>query len=537
MKVRNSIIIVLSILMVFIFAGCEQQAKVGVKAKKAVKLKNADLVLKFAPGQVTKYKSTIEYRKDYSFVQPSLDKTTEKLTLSRTEIVFTQQIAEVDPSGNAVADITVDGMKCLSQDPQQGTMLDFDSTRVADATQPLASAIGKTYKIKLSPTGKVLEVLDAKAIRGASTDKYTTDIFSRLFGDTNIRNIHEILALPDAGKSHVAVGDSWSRIKFSPRGMLQTKKYEKIYKLGRIEMVNGRNIAIVDMNAIPTSKIPAEKLEAEDDQSMGVFANIFTSSDTYIGQLALDVDNGNVDAYFEKLHSVWVAAETEEQQKSDKGPEVLTIGFVWMHSIEAVGGPETGSLISIPSFTQKSSDLKVEPAVLTNGQVPDATVYKGNIKDEKEAVDLSSSKVELEEGAPLLRAVVHLTINGQPRRALINLDGYGAFISQPSPEFVEKQTGQKLPPDAIAKMKNSVTDPIFRVLMSPSQPWHIYKGVKTNRGREGSWVYIYPADGPMTKEELTLPLTDIKVTSEGKIAVMKFSATERTLVFYVPERV
>jgi hypothetical protein len=41
-----------------------------------------------------------------------------------------------------------------------------------------------------------------------------------------------------------------------------------------------------------------------------------------------------VNGYSEKLKSEWVAVEPTEEQKSDKGPDVLTMGFTYIYSIE-----------------------------------------------------------------------------------------------------------------------------------------------------------------------------------------------------------
>ncbi|MBW8002506.1 MAG: hypothetical protein FVQ80_10860 [Planctomycetes bacterium] len=333
MTFRKTIFVILALSMAMIFIGCQaQQGEVGQKAPIAAA--KADLVIKYEAGQTGTYKSVVEFRKDYKFEQPSINKTTEKVTTTVSQITFDQTIEEVDDKGNAVANITVKVLKYRTHS-QQGAQVDFDSTRDEDAQKPLMAVIGESYKIKLSPAGKVIKVVNTKKIRNLVKQKESKQIAKIIFGNENIKKAHSILAMPDAGKSQVAVGDNWSRIKASPKGMLQPKNYEKVYTLENVARKNGKNIASIKMEAMPTSKRPA-KADQIDDQGMGIFAKMFAGTDNYKGHLILDLDNAKINSYSEKLVATWVAAEPPEEQRTDRGPDVLTMGFTWVHSLEAI---------------------------------------------------------------------------------------------------------------------------------------------------------------------------------------------------------
>jgi len=172
-----------------------------------------------------------------------------------------------------------------------------------------------------------------------------------------------------------------------------------------------------------------------------------------------------------------------------------------------------------------------EPELLSDDQIPDAAKYESRIGQEKEAVPLT--KVEVINDRPL-KALAYVTIGEYPKRAAIVLTGYGAFQWIRTAESLEKETGMKLSADVVSKMPPP-KDPLFQMTMSTKEEWHIIKGITTGSQKQGSWVFIYPESGPWM-EELALPLTELGVTADGKIAVMKFSNPSRTLVFYVPGR-
>ena len=89
--------------------------------------------------------------------------------------------------------------------------------------------------------------------------RFICDIGSakNLFTPVAVAKRHSIAALPDADKSRLRKNQSWSRIKASPRGMLEPKSYEKVYTLKKVGRCDGGKVAVVKMNAVPSVK-PAE---------------------------------------------------------------------------------------------------------------------------------------------------------------------------------------------------------------------------------------------------------------------------------------
>jgi len=316
------------------FVGCEaKKTGIGFRARQT----SAELTLKFESEQTDTYKVVNKFVKDYKFDQRSINKVTEKQTITISEIVFDQKIVETDEQGNAVADITVRQLKYLASSPQ-GRQVDFDSTKTESAENPLMKVIGKSYKLKIDTRGKVIKVLSAGGIRKAVKKGDESYIVQALFSDDSIKQKHSVQAMPDTGSGRIKIGDTWSRIKTASKQSFEPKTFEKIYILKKIKSQKGKSVAVVEMEAIPTSHEDKEAIEATElqDDTIGSFRKIFTSSDEYNGSLTLDLDNGTVDRYFERLHSIWIAVEPEETQKSDKGPDMLTMGLTTMHSIEKI---------------------------------------------------------------------------------------------------------------------------------------------------------------------------------------------------------
>ncbi len=316
--IRLSIVVVLSV----IFAGCGPEAgtarsRLGSKA---------DLSLTFSVGDRTMYKVAVKGIKDFKFEQPSLGKLKEEQTGSAIELKFLQEIESVDNNGNAVARITVKGLKYLVKN-KSGVVLDYDSESESGKKHYLSKLLGKSYKIKLNRDGGV-QVVDASAIRKVSAEK----IIKNFLSEPRIVKRHEILSLPKApGQSRLKEGNSWSRIKASPPGLLSPKTFEKVYTL---RDVSKNNIAIVKMEAVPTSKAPEDAPTG--DQGMGVFAKMFDSEENFTGQMVLDLNTGKVQKYNEELAASYVAAESSREQVKGKGPDVLTMGFTHAVSLEMI---------------------------------------------------------------------------------------------------------------------------------------------------------------------------------------------------------
>lgn len=297
-----------------LFAGCAPQA---------------DLALKFAVGDRTKYRVTDENIKDFKFEQPSLNKVRSEPRSTTIQIKFIQEIESVDENGG-VARITIKSLKYFAKDKGK-VKFDFDSRREADKKKPFAKLLGKSYKIKLASDGGV-RVLDANNIRKAVTGGQAGRVAKGLLSDKSIQKRHEIRSLPDADKSLLRRGDSWTRAEIPQQRLMVPKAFEKTYTFEKVTGQGGRQIAVVNMSATesPTAPGTISKIAG----GIGLFANMFDTEEDYTGEMVLDLDTGKVAKYYEKLVIKYIAAEPSAKQKPDKGPDLLTIILTYSTTME-----------------------------------------------------------------------------------------------------------------------------------------------------------------------------------------------------------
>jgi len=313
----------------------EEKPKVVVKEVKPEEEKpTVELALKFTPQDSTTYKLTMEAQRRIELEGPLPDETAFKggQTGNRIEMTFTRQIQSVDDNGNAVAEITIEGLKYLSI-VRDNPALDFDSSREKDKNSPMARLIGRSYTIKIAPTGKVTEVIDVKqaqaALKGSSSANKAA---LTLLSTDVIKKRHGTLTLPDADKNQLSTGDKWSSIKTFSFGMMGSKSYEKIYTLKEIKDTDSRRIIIVEMNAVPT----LETAEQLDEEGIGGFSKMFDNIETYTGRLNLDLTAGKIEKYLEKLQSEWIAVDPLAGQEDDKEPAALKMTATRLYRLEKI---------------------------------------------------------------------------------------------------------------------------------------------------------------------------------------------------------
>ena len=304
----------------FLAAGCAQ---------------TATLTLKFTPQDLTTYKVVTLTQRGIEF-EGSLPKKEDAFKGGRnqegTEMTFTQQIQSVDDKGNAVAKITIEALKYHST-VKDRPVLDFDSLKEEDRRNPLARLIGQSYTIKIAPTGQVTEVIDVKQARNAVRGDYIADVAaSKLFSPDVIKERHGLMALPVSGKNRLRTGDSWSSIKSFSFGIMGTKSYERIYTLKGLEADNDRQIAVVEMDAIPTAET-AERLHEQ--QAAYELLKMFDNTETYAGQLTLDLTAGKIEKCLEKLLSEWVIVDPWADQ-GDKEPAVMRMSATRLYRLEKI---------------------------------------------------------------------------------------------------------------------------------------------------------------------------------------------------------
>jgi len=304
--------------------GCRQLTKEG-----------AVLALKFTPQESTTYKVIREMEDSVKFEGFLPDEIRSKgaRNYNRLEMTFDQQTESTDEKGNAIVKITVRELKFVSV-YRDSTIIDFDWSREKDQKIPLAQLIGKSYTIEVAPTGKVQKVIDIeeadKALRsGPSAPKMAL----RLITPSVIMERHGTAVLPDPNENQLRIGDSWSSIKSFDFRMMGSKSYERIYTLKEIKSTKKRQIAIVEMSAIPSSEM-AEQLHKE--QATIDFSNMFDNTETYTGRLRLDLNTGKVEKYFEELQSDWIAVDPAANEEADSEPAALRMSATRLYSLEKI---------------------------------------------------------------------------------------------------------------------------------------------------------------------------------------------------------
>jgi len=292
------------------------------------------LALKFTPQDSTTYRVVVEADRSVAWEGPLPEKPAAFKgghTGNRIEMTFAQRIQSVDDKGNAVAEIKIEAMKYLSK-VRDDVVLDFDSSREKDKDNLLAKLVGQSYTIQTSPAGQVLQVVDANHVRAAvegSSPGHKTA--SALLSLAAIKQRHTIPALPPPEKSRLSPGDNWSSIATFSFDMMGSKSYERNYTLKEVKEVDNRQFAIVDMNAVPSSEMAQEPHQ---EQTTNPLEKMFDTTETYTGQLRLDLTAGKVEKCLEKLHVEWVIVDP--QAKDDKEPAALRMTATRFYSIEKI---------------------------------------------------------------------------------------------------------------------------------------------------------------------------------------------------------
>lgn len=320
-KIRNRLAAAL-ICSLLLVAGCAQ---------------TSTLALKFTPEDSTTYRVIMERERSVEFEGAlSEDKALQGgSTGDKIEMTFTQQIQDVDDKGNSIALITINELKYLAKE-KDVVKADFDSSREQDRRSLLAKLIGQSYKIKISPAGQVVGVVDVRAAQAAVKGRAPANKTAlALLKPEVIKERHTILTLPPAGKNKARKGDSWSSVKTFDLGLMGVETYERIYTLKEVKNISGRRISVVEMNAIPSSEM-AEQLHKEGPTRS--FPDIFggTKTYTYSGQLKLDLTAGKVDRCFEKLQVERVIVDSSVKPGDDKEPDVMRMGVIRLYSLERI---------------------------------------------------------------------------------------------------------------------------------------------------------------------------------------------------------
>jgi hypothetical protein len=291
-----------------VFAGCAPKA---------------ELTLKFNQDDAAVYKVVSENSMNFKFEMPSTNKYSEKLTKTRVEMTFRQDIESVADNGVAIANITVKELKVI-QMKEGKVQFDYDSQK--DSAKKLAPAglIGKSYKISIAPSGKV-KLINAKKAAASikrTAPKFVKDVVSK---EAIIRR-HEIVTLTNMEKTGVVVGDTWSTRETPPFKMLSSKEFEKVYKLDSIKS----QVAYVSMNAEPAGSAQANPVSMMAAMAPGLNMD---SEESYTGSMTFDVDSGTVLTHGQVLEASTITTDTRAK---DKDPDVLIITQTFTDNAEIV---------------------------------------------------------------------------------------------------------------------------------------------------------------------------------------------------------
>jgi hypothetical protein len=319
-------IVTISILL--IIPGCNEPngtaKSIPAEKKDAVKL-----ALKFTPGDSTTYKVTTETTRKAAWEGLDTRKPTSfkgGQSGNKIELTFSQNILSTDKKGNAIAKITIEKLKYLTK-VTDNIVLDFDSTKDKDQNNPLHKLIGQSYKIEITPSGQVANIVDTNdALTAISDSPNRTAI--QLLSAGAITARHTIPALPAGDKTQFNVGDSWEVVKNISFDQMGVKSFGKTYTLEDIQGSNNRRIAVIRMNAIPSAKHAKELYQSQ------ALPFPHDSTDTYSGLLKLDFLGGKVEEYNEKLTTEWIIIDPASKNK--EMPDSIKMSALQSYSIERI---------------------------------------------------------------------------------------------------------------------------------------------------------------------------------------------------------
>jgi hypothetical protein len=144
---------------------------------------------------------------------------------------------------------------------------------------------------------------------------------------------HAALLLPQAGEEYLRPGGKWNRVKTFSFGMMGVKSYEKIYTLKDVRDTAGHQVAVIDMNAIPTSET---EQGYKGSQAGTDFPKMFDTSEFYTGSGEVDLTSGCIDRYQEKLQASWVTAFPGDAKSDPNEPVVLRMTATRNYSLEKI---------------------------------------------------------------------------------------------------------------------------------------------------------------------------------------------------------
>ncbi|MHC4586650.1 MAG: hypothetical protein ACYS3N_19140 [Planctomycetota bacterium] len=328
----------LAVICVMLMAlGCADQAEdtIQTELKPQEQKPTAQSGLKSAPAGRATYKVTTDSERGVIWEGPLKNKPKSFVgghSGNKIEMTFTRQTQSVDDEGSSVVKITINALKYLAR-IRDKIVLDFDSSRETGLDNPLNKLIGQSYTIELTASGQVSNVIDANDARAAvAGSSISSARASQLLSTQAITVQHSIPALPAGDNMQLILGKTWSDIKTFSFGPMGSKSFERIYEIKEINESDGRQIAIAQMNAVPSA---AKAKELYKEQSTGSLSAMFDNTETYTGELRLDLTSGQIEKYIEEFRSDWITVDPTAT-KQEKEPNMLRMSATRIHRIERI---------------------------------------------------------------------------------------------------------------------------------------------------------------------------------------------------------
>ncbi|NLH42408.1 MAG: hypothetical protein GX448_11275 [Planctomycetes bacterium] len=294
------------------------------------------LTLAFTVGQAATYKATTDARKSIEWMGPESGKPadfSDGYSGNYVEMTFEQRVEKVLDDGNAILGITIQGLKYRGVVASR-PVFEFDSGEPNDRSDPLAALIGKSYRLEMSPRGKVVEVLDVESARNAvKTGSPAYSVAAKILSEEMIRDRHEIPPLSALKEGRARLGQNWSDLKSFAFSSMGAKSFERVYTLEQVGRDGGGRTALVEMKAIPSAAM-AEEMHKR--QTPGLLPGPFDTKDKYDGSLVLDLDTGWVRRYAEDMQTEWIIADPAAMQDTTVPPRAIKMAAGRMHRLELV---------------------------------------------------------------------------------------------------------------------------------------------------------------------------------------------------------
>jgi hypothetical protein len=250
------------------------------------------------------------------------------------EVVFTQEVLGPVPDDvNAVvALVTIEEVRYSRTSAGQPDLA-FDSGGSVDQESPFAGLIGKAYTIEINRLGYVTGVFNLRPVRTAvrgSTPAHQAAL--KLVSPPAIFARHGYFTVPGPDVGPVAQGGRWRGVRQftldAPGidfGALRIHRFEKLYRLERVERRTAGAFAIVRFTASPMPRrTAAGRIEVP------------YLSWSYTGRAGFDLEAGWVRAYREHLEvQIPLASPAVSARATPDGPSLIATRTLNVRRLQA----------------------------------------------------------------------------------------------------------------------------------------------------------------------------------------------------------